>query len=59
MQTLDVPISYRESVARWKALGYSVHGLCPECKWGLIVSNETKGYGWCCTAYGQCELAPG
>lgn len=30
---------------------------CPECGWGQLVKKE--GGRVACTAYGQCELAPG
>lgn len=29
---------------------------CPECHYGQLVRKDEKTH---CTAYGQCELAPG
>lgn len=51
------PKSFAEGKARWEALGYAVEGLCPECQHGYIVrKGDDRSY---CTAYGQCEMAPG
>ena len=63
METLEQPntpdfIAAKES---WEKAGYEVLGMCPECQWGFIVGSKDgkeflRAY---CTAYGQCERAPG
>lgn len=65
MQTLPIPSNYADAVRRFEADGYVVEGLCPECQYGLIVRKvyTTRQGGTVhmhtCTAYGQCEYAPG
>lgn len=65
MQTLPIPDNYRDAVRRMEADGYTVEGLCPECQYGLIVRkvyvmrNGGPREMHTCTAYGQCEYAPG
>lgn len=39
-----------------------VEPTCPECGYGQLVRGPERASGAsriCCTAYGQCELAPG
>lgn len=58
MTTFAVPPEgYARAIARMQARGWEVLGLCPECHWGLMV--KINGGRTRCTAYGQCELAPG
>lgn len=33
-----------------------VEEVCPECQYGQLVEKDGRVH---CTAYGQCELAPG
>lgn len=63
MMKLDQPDTDqgREAMASWVRAGYEVLGLCPECGWGFIVAskNGEDFIRYYCTAYGQCEMAPG
>lgn len=61
MDVLPIPDrdDYRTAASGFEERGYTVHGLCPECQWGLIVENQERGWRPVCSAYGQCELAPG
>jgi hypothetical protein len=59
MDVLPIPDrpDYAAGVKLYENKGYVVLGLCPECEWGLLVhKDDSRTY---CTAYGQCEYAPG
>ena len=36
-----------------------VEDVCPECNYGQVVSHKDTPHRVFCTAYGQCENAPG
>jgi hypothetical protein len=61
MDTLEVPRTpeYDAAADSWTCKGYTVLGLCPECRWGFVVSHAEKGWSATCTNYGGCEYAPG
>jgi hypothetical protein len=47
-----------EARRSWEEHGYTVHGDCPECGHGFLVTKA----GWhrqVCTSYGACELSVG
>lgn len=50
-----------KAMKSWQDSGYEVLGICPECQWGFIVGskNGEEFLRHFCTAYGECELAPG
>lgn len=59
---LDIPEGdeWQKAKQSWEDHGYAVLGLCSWCQWGFVVEspNLTHGRRYC-TAYGQCEAAPG